>query len=82
MNKKGENIRISGIWYKVVDVRWSPDSAIPTYILYRFFDGSFHYAKCSRLSRFSNLKRIEDKSHEYLTNVDVMSGMDESYRRI
>lgn len=82
MNKIGDAIRISGMNYTVIRIQWSPDSAIPTYILKRTFDGSFHYARCTHLTRFTHIKRIEDVSHEGMDKTDVMVGMDEAYRRI
>lgn len=78
----GESIRINGMLYAIVDVQWSPDSSLPTYILRRDFDGSLHYATCNRVTRWTSLKRIEDITHEGLDHTDVMVGMDEAYRRI
>lgn len=81
MNRKGDAIRIAGMVHIVIDVQFY-DSAIPTYILIREFDGSFWYIKCHRVTRFSHLKRIPDQAHANLDKYDVMTTTDIAGRRI
>lgn len=78
----GETFYNTGSLFTVINVTFSPDSAIPTFTVRRNFDNGIFTARTNNVGRFTRLRRVWDSAHADLDPNNAMQNLDAAYRRI
>lgn len=81
LKRIGDKIRNHGMSFTLTEVDLDKNDR-PIYFLKRDFDGSIWYTNRAFVTRFTNLKRLQDRRHAYMDRYDVMASINEAMRRL